>query len=187
MPAPAAPLLVWIDLEMTGLDPATCTIIEMALIATDVQLRQVAPPWTCAVWQPEEQLARMSPYVRAMHEKTGLLERVRASTVAVDEAQRQALALVAAYATYRTPRLCGNSVGYDRRFLRRYMPHLENYFHYRQIDVSSIKEVVRMWGGRRFDKPTAGQHTALGDIEQSIAELAFYRQHALIPALGPTS
>lgn len=171
---------------MTGLDPDSCVIIELAMIVTNAELVPLAPSINVAIWQPPSALEGMAPFVRNMHQKTGLLANVAASKHTVQDVERRALTLVAAHAPYRTARLAGNSVGYDRMFMRAHMPHLENFLHYRQLDVSSIKEAVKMWGGATYDKPEDGKHTALADIQQSIAELAFYRRTALATELmGP--
>jgi oligoribonuclease len=167
--------LVWLDLEMTGLDPNGDNILEMAIVLTDPNLNEVAQPLDMAIWQPESVLEQMSPYVRTMHEKTGLIALVRKSQTSLLEAERTALELVSAHASYRTARLCGNSIGQDRRFLIRHMPAFENYLHYRQIDVSTVKELSGWWYGTKYDKPEEGKHSALNDVRQSIAELKFYR------------
>ena len=168
-------VLVWVDLEMTGLDPESCAIVEIGMILTDRNLDRIAEPYEVAIWQPESVLEAMSPFVRAMRTKSGLLDKIRASTVTVADAEQQALAVVAAHATHRTARLCGNSVWQDRRFLTQYMPAFERYLHYRQIDVTSLKELGEWWYDRAYDKPADKEHTALFDIEQSIEELKFLR------------
>ncbi len=169
-------VLAWLDMEVTGLDPESCAIVQMALVLTDSELNDIAPPLDLTIWQPESVLATMSPFVRAMHEKSGLLPQVRASQVSVADAEHQALELLTRHAPYRTARLCGNSIGQDRRFIVKYMPALDGYLHYRQIDVSTLKELAGWWYGFKFDKPDLGKHTALNDVRQSIAELKAYRQ-----------
>jgi oligoribonuclease len=169
--------LVWLDLEMTGLDPDQHDIVEMAVVLTYPNLEEVAPPLALAIWQPDAALALMSPFVRAMHEKTGLIAQIKQSQTSLLEAERAALELVSKHASYRTARLCGNSIGQDRRFLVRHMPALENYLHYRQVDVSTIKELSGWWYGSKYEKPEEGKHSALNDVRQSIAELKFYRQN----------
>jgi oligoribonuclease len=169
-------VLAWVDLEMTGLDPETCAIVQFAMVLTDTELNDVAPPIELTIWQPESVLGTMSPFVRAMHERSGLLEKIRASQIAVADAERETLELLSRHAPYRSARLCGNSIGQDRRFLVKYMPVLEGYFHYRQVDVSSIKELAGWWYGGKFEKPETGKHTALHDVRQSIAELQHYRK-----------
>jgi oligoribonuclease len=169
-------VLCWLDLEMTGLDPETCAIVQLAMVLTDANLNELAPPLELSIWQPESTLGTMSPFVRSMHEKSGLLAQIRASQVSVSEAEHEAVELLAKHAPYRTARLCGNSIGQDRRFLVKYMPVLEGYLHYRQIDVSTLKELAGWWYGVKFDKPDDGKHTALHDVQQSIAELKHYRK-----------
>ena len=141
-PRMSAATLVWIDLEMTGLEPETCGIVEMALILTDGELNEIADPLEMAIWQPPTVLENMSPFVRSMHDKSGLLEKVRASKTSVGDAEIKDLELVSKHASFRKARLCGNSVSQDRRFLSKYMPLLEGYLHYRQGDVSSVKELA---------------------------------------------
>ncbi|HEY3357985.1 MAG TPA: oligoribonuclease [Polyangia bacterium] len=175
MPTEQPPVLAWIDLEMTGLDPESCAIVQLAMILTDPELNELAPPLDLTIWQPESVLERMTPTVRTMHERSGLLAGIRASTVSVAEAERRALELLAAQAPYGTARLCGNSVSHDRRFLGRYMPVLEGYLHYRIVDVSTLKELARWWAGLEYAKPEDAKHTALFDIRESINELRFYR------------
>lgn len=174
--SPTDNALAWIDLEMTGLDPETCAIVQMAIIITDRDLNELADPLEVTIWQPESVLEAMSPYVRRMHEKSGLLEKIRASKVSTDEAEQETMALLTQHATFRTARLCGNTVGQDRRFLVKYMPALETYLHYRNIDVSTVKELAHWWHNIKFGKPEEAKHTALFDIRQSIQELRFYRR-----------
>jgi oligoribonuclease len=171
----ATPRFVWLDLEMTGLDPATCAVVEIGIIVTGADLVPL-DEWASAVWQPEEVLARMGPFVRDMHTRNGLLDRVRASTLTVEDAERQALALVSRHFAYGEAVLAGNSIHHDRRFLRRYLPAFERFLHYRQLDVSSLKVLCQAWYGeeRQFAKQSKS-HTALDDLHQSLAELAHYR------------
>ena len=171
--------LIWIDLEMTGLDPETCGIVQIGMIITDPELNELGPPWEVTVWQPESVLERMSPFVRNMHEKSGLLPKIRASQVAVEDAARQAIELVSKQVAYRAGRLCGNSVWQDRRFLLKEMPVFEAYLHYRQIDVSTLKELAHNWYKKAYPKPQTGEHTALFDIQQSIAELKYLRKEIM--------
>ena len=180
--AETKPVLAWLDLEMTGLDPDSCAIVQLALILTDTELRELVPPLELTVWQPESVLERMSPFVRAMHEKSRLLPQIRRSEVSLQDAEQEMLRLLTVHAPYRTARLCGNTIGQDRRFLARHMPLFESYLHYRQIDVSSIKELGRWWHNTKFVKSEQGQqHTALYDIRQSIAELKYYRSALFLP------
>jgi oligoribonuclease len=167
--------LAFLDLEMTGLSPERDVIIQAALIVVNRELEQVEQ-YCCDVWQPDEALAVMSPFVRDMHDKNGLIERVRASRIDVREAERQLLTRVTALCPYPAI-LCGNSVWVDRMFLTRYMPALAGYFHYRMIDVTSVRLMAERWhgSGALFVKPTAGEHDALVDTRNSIAELRHYR------------
>lgn len=167
--------LVWIDLEMTGLDPAHEVILQAALIVTDAELKPLES-YCVDVWQPEDALSTMVPFVQAMHEKNGLLERCRSSTVEVGRAEQEILERVSGWCPYR-PVLCGNTIGSDRKFIDKYMPALSGYLHYRMVDVSSLKVLAGLWHpGAAYDKPRDAQHDALFDIEQSIAELAHYRK-----------
>lgn len=170
------PTLVWVDLEMTGLDVETCGIIEMAVVVTDKDLEPIAE-LERVVWQPDEVLARMSPFVREMHTKNGLLDKVRVSKSSAADVENEAVALVAAHCKFREGILAGNSVHADRRFLARYMPTFERFLHYRQVDVSTLKVLTRAWypGLGAFEKE-GKEHTALADIRASIAELRHYRR-----------
>ena len=168
--------LAWIDLEMTGLDPERDVILQAALIVTDRDL-QPLDEWSGDVWQPPSALERMSPFVRDMHDKNGLLARVNSSRVDLREAQRQLLARISALCEYPAV-LCGSSIWVDRTFLDRHMPGLAGYLHYRMVDVTSIKLLVERWHGQQavFQKPMEGEHDALVDIRNSIAELRHYRK-----------
>lgn len=171
-----APTLVWVDLEMTGLDVDRCAIIEMAVVVTGIDLEPRAE-LSRVVWQPDEVLDRMPPFVREMHTKNGLLEKIRASKTSLADVENEALALVSAQCKFREGILAGNSIHVDRRFLARYMPAFEHFLHYRQVDVSTLKVLTRAWypGGKKFEKE-GKEHTALADIRESIAELRHYRQ-----------
>lgn len=170
-------IFVWLDMEMTGLNPENCVIVQMAMILTDSHLNELAEPLEITIWQPDAVLTHMIPYVRRMHENSGLLEQIRRSTTSVEEAEHQAMEILSRHATYRTARLCGNSISQDRRFMYKYMPSFESYLHYRHIDVSTLKELAERWYGLKFKKPNEGKHTALHDVRQSIAELKYYREH----------
>jgi oligoribonuclease len=170
--------LVWLDLEMTGLEPAKDVIVQIAAIVTDRDLNEIADPVEFTIWHPAETMNRMTPFVRDMHERSGLLRQIQTSKTSLEEAEREVLTLVSMHCEYGTPRLCGNSIWQDRRFLEKYMPALENYLHYRMIDVSSIKELAGWWFGVNHRKPKGAQHTALWDTRQSISELKYYREHA---------
>lgn len=172
---PHADNLVWIDLEMTGLDAQTEVILQAALIITDKELRPLES-YCVDIWQPEHCLENMVPFVRRMHEGNGLLQRSRASDICVKDAERELLKRVSSWCPYQ-PVLCGNTIGSDRKFIDRYMPALSGYLHYRMVDVSSIKVLCQLWyPDAAFDKPRGAQHDALFDIQQSIAELSHYRR-----------
>lgn len=174
---------VWMDLEMTGLDDKTCTILQIATIVTDAELRELGS-LDLVVWQPESVLETMSPFVRRMHTENGLLDRVRKSAVSLADAEQKTLELVTGLVPFRKGILAGNSIWQDRRFLLRYMPHLENYLHYRQIDVSTLKVLAGAWYGQRGLPPTkASTHTALEDIRASIEELRHYRGRCFLEKL----
>jgi oligoribonuclease len=176
MTSPSPSNLVWLDLEMTGLDAASDVILQAALIITDAALTPL-DEYSCVVWQPEHELQKMTPFVREMHDKNGLIARVRESLIDVAAAEKNLLERVARHCAYGAT-LCGNSVGHDKRFIDRYMPGLARYLGYRIIDVSSIKVLARLWYGEGavFEKPEAGAHDALVDIRRSLAELQFYRR-----------
>jgi len=166
--------LVWIDLEMTGLNPFTDQILEVATIITDSELRILADGPVLAIHQPEEVLAAMDKWNTQQHGCSGLVERVRQSTCTCRQAELETLDFIRQWVGYRVSPMCGNSVWHDRRFLARFMPELEQYFHYRNIDVSTLKELARRWapGLAKFNKEN--KHLALEDIRESIAELKHY-------------
>jgi oligoribonuclease len=175
--------LLWADLEMTGLDPFECVVVEIATIVTEANLDIVAEGPNIVVHQPDEALAKMNEVVQRMHDSSGLTEAVRASTVSLREAEQQTLAFVREHCDQGVVPLCGNSIWKDRQFVERYMPELDGYLHYRNVDVSSLKELVRRWypdAGR----PPAKQesHRALDDIRESIEELRWYRQQVFVAA-----
>ncbi|MBY7868987.1 oligoribonuclease [Vibrio fluvialis] len=168
--------LIWIDLEMTGLDPETHKIIEIASIVTDSQLNILAEGPVLAVHQPESELQKMDDWCTNTHTNSGLVERVRQSSVNEDDAVVQTIAFLEQWVPAGKSPICGNSIGQDRRFLYKHMPRLEEYFHYRYIDVSTIKELTRRWKPEVLDGfSKQGSHLALDDIRESIAELKFYR------------
>ena len=172
--------LIWLDLEMTGLDPDRDRIIEMAVVITDAQLEVVAEGPVIAVHQPEEVLELMDEWNRNTHGGSGLTARVRASTVSEAEAEAQMLAFISAHVPKGASPMCGNSIYQDRRFLARYMPTLEAWFHYRNLDVTTLKELAKRWRPdvhQSFKK--SGKHQALSDIHESIGELRHYREHFL--------
>jgi oligoribonuclease len=170
--------LVWIDLEMTGLDPDVNVILEIASIVTDSELNVVAEGPVFAIAQPESALALMDDWNTTHHTASGLVARVRASEVDNDAAQARTLAFLAQHCAPGSSPLCGNSIGQDRRFLFRHMPLLERFFHYRNIDVSTVKELARRWRPDVLEGVRKrGTHLALDDIRESIAELRHYREH----------
>ena len=174
--------MVWVDLEMTGLDPETCAIVEIATLITDSELTIVAEGPCLVIHQPDEVLATMGDFVRELHTRSGLLDKISASTVSLEDAAAQTLAFVQAHCEKGASPLCGNSVWKDRAFLERYMPAVVAHLHYRIIDVSTIKELVRRWYPPALSVPKKKEvHRALEDIRESIAELTFYRDRVFIP------
>lgn len=169
--------LIWIDLEMTGLDTDHDLIIEIATIVTDSELKILAEGPVLALHQPEAALSQMDQWNTRQHGQSGLLERVRASRCDAAEAERLTLAFLEKFVAAGQSPMCGNSICQDRRFLHRLMPRLERYFHYRNLDVSTVKELSRRWAPElpAFDKQSA--HLALADIRDSINELRYYRKH----------
>jgi oligoribonuclease len=174
--------LVWIDLEMTGLDVERDVIVEIACIVTDSNLANLDDGIQLVVHQDAETLTRMDDFVRTMHTKSGLLPQITESAVDTGRAEEEVLAYVRKHvAQPGTSPLCGNSIGMDRRFLAKYMPELDGYLHYRSIDVSSLKELCRRWYPQVYrGRPgKSEQHRALDDISESISELRYYREHML--------
>jgi oligoribonuclease len=172
--------LIWIDLEMTGLDPFTDQIIEIATLVTDVQLRVLAEGPVLAIHQPESILTAMDDWNQKQHGGSGLLTRVRASSLAAATAEQLTLDFLAQWVPAGKSPMCGNSICQDRRFLARLMPRLEAFFHYRNLDVSTLKELARRWApvmAKGLEKN--GKHLALADIQDSIEELRYYREHFL--------
>jgi oligoribonuclease len=169
--------LIWIDMEMTGLQPDSDRIIEIALIVTDPQLTVLAESPAWVVHQPDEVLGAMDSWNRGTHGKSGLIEKVRASGLAEAAVEASALEFLAPLVPSSLSPMCGNSICQDRRFLARWMPRLESYFHYRNLDVSTLKELVRRWKpelAKGFAKE--GKHQALADIYDSLEELRYYRK-----------
>lgn len=170
--------LIWIDLEMSGLNTETDKIIEIATVVTDSQLNIIAQGPVLAVHQPEEVMSGMDEWNTRTHGSSGLIQRVRESTLSETDAERETLEFLQLHVPKNKSPLCGNSICQDRRFLARGMPLLESYVHYRNLDVSSIKELVRRWKpeiASGFEKKNT--HKALDDILESIAELKYYREH----------
>ncbi|MFV0450233.1 MAG: oligoribonuclease [Vibrio sp.] len=169
--------LIWIDLEMTGLDPDTHKIIEIATIVTDSELNILAEGPVLAIHQPESELDKMDEWCTNTHTGSGLVERIRQSKVTEDQAVAQTIEFLEKWVPRGKSPICGNSIGQDRRFLYKHMPVLEEYFHYRYIDVSTLKELTRRWKPEVLDGFSKnGSHLALDDIRESIAELKYYRQ-----------
>lgn len=178
--------LVWMDMEMSGLDPDREVILEVATLVTDDALELIAEGPVFAIHQPQAVLDAMDDWNQKHHHASGLVRRVCDSDITVAEAERQTLAFVRQYCIARKSPLCGNSVYQDRRFLARYMPNLEVFLHYRNIDVSTVKELVRRWypkGPKPPEKKHA--HLALDDIRESIEELRFYRERFFAEPRGP--
>jgi oligoribonuclease len=174
---PSSDYLVWIDLEMTGLKPDTDVIIEMATIVTDSQLRLVAEGPVIAIHQPEAVLEGMDDWNKRTHGASGLLARVRDSKWTMAMAENRTMEFLKALVEPNSSPMCGNSICQDRRFLARHMPTLERFFHYRNLDVSTLKELARRWAPGiipGFSKQ--GEHKALADIQESIRELEYYRR-----------
>ena len=179
--------LLWIDLEMTGLDPACCDIVEVATMLTGDDLELLAEGPCLVIHQSDEVLGAMSEHVRELHTRSGLLEQVRSSPVTLREAEAEVLAFVRRHCAEHQTLLAGNSVWKDRMFLERHMPELVRYLHYRMIDVSTVKELARRWYGPAGKAPDkAGQHRALDDIRESIAELRWYRDEIFVPPASRT-
>jgi oligoribonuclease len=168
-------VLVWLDLEMTGLDSSRDVILDVAAIVTDAELVEKGR-YAQTVWQPESALAEMDPFVREMHDKSGLAGRVRKSQKALRDVEKELFALIHAHAGPNEAVLAGNSIHADRRFVASYMPLIDRYLSYRLLDVTTIKILKRAWYAELEAPLKKGAHTALSDIEESIAELAWYRK-----------
>ncbi len=176
--------LVWIDLEMTGLEPDSDRILEIATLVTDKQLNVLAEGPVLAVHQSDAVLMAMGEWCTRQHGQSGLTQRVRESRTGEAEAERMTLEFLRQHVPPGASPMCGNSIGQDRRFLVRYMPALEKFFHYRNLDVSTLKELAKRWAPAvSFNKSST--HLALDDIRDSVAELRFYRERLLRPEFGP--
>jgi oligoribonuclease len=177
-------MLAWMDLEMTGLDPARHVIVEIATLITDDELELVAEGPDLVIHQPEAALAEMDDYVRDMHTRSGLLAQIEASTVTPEHAAAETLAFLREHISEpRSVPLCGNSIGTDRRFLAQWFPEIEDFLHYRSVDVSTLKELARRWYPTALvgaPKKARG-HRALDDIRESLDELRYYRQALFLP------
>ena len=172
--------LAWLDMEMTGLDPDRDRIIEVAIVVTDAQLNAVAESPVLIVHQADSVLEAMDDWNKSTHARSGLIDKVKASTLAEAEVEQQYLDFLAQHLPSGTSPMCGNSICQDRRFLARHMPRLEAYFHYRNLDVSTLKELVKRWKPDLAKGLTKhGKHEALADIYESIEELKYYREHFL--------
>ena len=170
--------LIWLDLEMTGLEPEIDVILEIATIVTDSQLNILAEGPVFAINQPDKVLDTMSDWCIEHHGKSGLTQRCRESEVSLAEATAQTIKFVEHYVPKGKSPMCGNSIGQDRRFINKYMPDFEDCFHYRNLDVSTVKELARRWKPEVLDKVVkTGAHLALDDIRESIAELSVYQEH----------
>ncbi len=177
--------LVWIDLEMTGLDVERHRIVEIAVLVTDAPLEVLADGLDLVVHQPPEVLADMDDFVRKMHTKSGLLPEIERSSLTLESAGKQAIEYIQRFVPEPgTAPMCGNSIGVDRRFLDRYLPELDRYLHYRSVDVSSLKELCRRWYPDVYKKrpSKAETHRALDDIRESVAELRYYRDTIMQPS-----
>jgi len=172
--------LIWIDLEMTGLYPDTDRIIEIAVVVTDANLEERVQGPVFAVHQSDETLDKMDAWNKGTHGRSGLIDRVKASTVSEADAAAQTIAFLRQYVPKGKSPMCGNSICQDRRFLANYMPELESFFHYRNLDVSTLKELAKRWKPSALEGFKKAQaHTALADIQESIEELVHYRTHFL--------
>jgi oligoribonuclease len=185
---PSGDYLIWIDLEMTGLKPDSDSIIEIATVVTDKELAVLADGPVIAIHQPEDVLARMDDWNQRQHGSSGLLARVRASRVSAGEAEQRTLEFLTPLVTAGSSPMCGSSICQDRRFLARYMPELERFFHYRNLDVSTLKELARRWAPAVADSfAKQGTHLAHADIHESIRELRHYRARLFAPAFQGTA
>ena len=173
-------LLAWIDLEMTGLDPEKHHIIEIACLVTDSNLNIVAEGPELAIFQDEDILSLMNEWNVKQHTSSGLVEKIKSSDISIKEAEDECLKFFQSHIKQHKSPLCGSSVSHDRRFLIKHMPKLANHFHYRHIDVSSFKEVIKRWYPQVDEFKKASSHRAMDDIKESVNELKFYREKLFI-------
>ena len=170
--------LVWIDCEMTGLDPEKERLLEIAVVVTGPNLSPRVEGPVCVIHQSDELLNKMDAWNKGTHGRSGLIDKVKASTLTEQDAEEQILAFIKKYVSKNNSPLCGNTISQDRRFLVKYMPKLEAYLHYRNLDVSTLKELSKRWKPEVFNSFKKHQkHTALADVHESIEELAHYREH----------
>lgn len=179
--------LVWLDMEMTGLNPEINVVIEVAVVITDSQLNILAESPSYPIKQPAAEFAKMDKWNVGTHTKSGLLTRIETEGIELAVAEKEILKLIKTYIPKGHSPLCGNTIHQDRKFIVRYMPLLEEYLHYRNIDVSTIKELTKRWYPNLVDGfKKHNKHEALADIHESINELKYYREHMMIPAETPT-
>jgi oligoribonuclease len=181
--------LIWLDCEMTGLDPETDRLIEIAVIVTGADLMPRIEGPVLVIHQSDAQLDKMDAWNKGTHGRSGLIDKVKASNVTEEQAEQQILEFVGKYAPKGSTPMCGNSIGQDRRFLVKYMPKLEAFFHYRNVDVSTLKELAKRWRPEVYNSFKKQQkHTALADVHESIDELAHYREQFLrLPTTEPVA
>ncbi|HEY0201089.1 MAG TPA: oligoribonuclease [Burkholderiaceae bacterium] len=173
--------LVWLDCEMTGLDPEVDRLLEIAVIVTGPELTPCIESPVFVIHQPDALLDKMDAWNKGTHGRSGLIDKVKASTVDEAEAERQLVAFIGQYVPKGASPMCGNTIGQDRRFLVKYMPKLEAFFHYRNLDVSTLKELAKRWKPAIYNGfKKAQKHTALADVHESIDEMAYYREHFLV-------
>lgn len=170
--------LIWVDMEMSGLKPEADVILEVAVVVTDAALNVLAEGPVLVVHQPDAVLDAMDAWNKSTHGKSGLIDKVKTSVLCEADVEEQLIEFLKQYVPANTSPMCGNSICQDRRFMARYMPRLEAYFHYRNLDVSTLKELARRWRPELYDKfKKTNTHTALADIYESIEELKYYREH----------